>query len=229
MCATNTTTPTADVVQRGRRLALSGLLRIDEVAEATGFRAPEGEYDTIGGLVLRDPRPHPRPRASRSSCTAFDPDGAASTTRGAGWPRVIRMDGRRIDRLSSTRARRRRGARRRRSSMGDDLFGVLLTVLLLGGNAFFVGAEFALISARRDRLEALAEQGKKQRRHGHPRRREPLADARRCAAGHHHLLDPAGPGRRARGRAPAREAVRAARHPRHLAAPVSFASRWRSW
>lgn len=42
-----------------------------------------------------------------------------------------------------------------------DLFGVLLTVLLLAANAFFVAAEFALISARRDRLEALAEQGKR--------------------------------------------------------------------
>ncbi|TFV57994.1 HlyC/CorC family transporter [Mycobacterium sp. PS03-16] len=45
--------------------------------------------------------------------------------------------------------------------MSGDLFGVLLTVLLLALNAFFVGSEFALISARRDRLEALAEQGKK--------------------------------------------------------------------
>ena len=45
--------------------------------------------------------------------------------------------------------------------MGGDLLAVVLTVLLLGANAFFVGAEFALISARRDRLEALAEQGKK--------------------------------------------------------------------
>ena len=43
--------------------------------------------------------------------------------------------------------------------MGDVL-GVLLTALLLLANAFFVGSEFALISARRDRLEALAEQGK---------------------------------------------------------------------
>jgi len=42
-----------------------------------------------------------------------------------------------------------------------DFLGVVLTVLLLGANAFFVGAEFALISARRDRLEALAEQGKR--------------------------------------------------------------------
>jgi CBS domain containing-hemolysin-like protein len=45
--------------------------------------------------------------------------------------------------------------------VGSDVFGVFLTVLLLAANAFFVGAEFALISARRDRLEALAEQGKK--------------------------------------------------------------------
>jgi magnesium and cobalt exporter, CNNM family len=45
--------------------------------------------------------------------------------------------------------------------MGGDLLAVLLTVLLLAANAFFVGAEFALISARRDRLEALAEQGKR--------------------------------------------------------------------
>ena len=41
-----------------------------------------------------------------------------------------------------------------------DLFGVILTFALLAANAFFVGAEFALISARRDRLETLAEQGK---------------------------------------------------------------------
>ncbi|OUC77415.1 hemolysin family protein [Gordonia lacunae] len=41
-----------------------------------------------------------------------------------------------------------------------DLWAVGLTVVLLAGNAFFVGAEFSLISARRDRLEALAESGK---------------------------------------------------------------------
>ncbi|MCG5433194.1 hemolysin family protein [Mycobacterium sp. MYCO198283] len=45
--------------------------------------------------------------------------------------------------------------------MSGDIFGVLLTVFLLAANAFFVGSEFALISARRDRLEALAEQGKR--------------------------------------------------------------------
>jgi CBS domain containing-hemolysin-like protein len=43
----------------------------------------------------------------------------------------------------------------------NDTLGVLLAILLIGTNAFFVGAEFSLISARRDRLEALAVQGKK--------------------------------------------------------------------
>ncbi len=42
----------------------------------------------------------------------------------------------------------------------NNTLGVLLAILLIGVNAFFVGAEFALISARRARLEALAEQGK---------------------------------------------------------------------
>ena len=43
----------------------------------------------------------------------------------------------------------------------SDWFGISLTVLLLAFNAFFVGAEFALIAARRDRLEALIAQGKR--------------------------------------------------------------------
>jgi CBS domain containing-hemolysin-like protein len=42
----------------------------------------------------------------------------------------------------------------------NNTVGVVLAILLIGANAFFVGAEFSLISARRDRLEALAEQGK---------------------------------------------------------------------
>ncbi len=43
--------------------------------------------------------------------------------------------------------------------MSDWLSISLIAVLLLA-NAFFVGAEFSLISSRRDRLEALLEQGK---------------------------------------------------------------------
>jgi CBS domain containing-hemolysin-like protein len=44
--------------------------------------------------------------------------------------------------------------------MMGDLLELLATILLVGANAFFVAAEFSLISARRDRLEALAEQGR---------------------------------------------------------------------
>ena len=43
--------------------------------------------------------------------------------------------------------------------MTSDLLALLAAVALLGANAFFVGAEFALISARRDRLEAMAAGG----------------------------------------------------------------------
>lgn len=43
--------------------------------------------------------------------------------------------------------------------MNGDLFGVLLAVVLLALNAFFVGAEFALLSARRSQVEPLAQEG----------------------------------------------------------------------
>jgi CBS domain containing-hemolysin-like protein len=43
--------------------------------------------------------------------------------------------------------------------MANDFLALLAAVALLCANAFFVGAEFALISARRDRLEALAAAG----------------------------------------------------------------------
>jgi CBS domain containing-hemolysin-like protein len=41
---------------------------------------------------------------------------------------------------------------------------IWLAILLLLGNAFFVGAEFALISARRSRIEPMAEQGNRRAR-----------------------------------------------------------------
>ncbi|GAA3233629.1 hemolysin family protein [Pseudonocardia petroleophila] len=43
--------------------------------------------------------------------------------------------------------------------MGSDVLALLAAVLLLAANAFFVGAEFALVSARRDRLESMADSG----------------------------------------------------------------------
>src|SRR5436305_1483437 len=41
--------------------------------------------------------------------------------------------------------------------VGGDLWALLAAIVLLGANAFFVGAEFALVSARRDRLESMAQ------------------------------------------------------------------------
>ena len=43
--------------------------------------------------------------------------------------------------------------------MSTDLLALLAAIALLLANAFFVGAEFALVSARRDRLEAMAGSG----------------------------------------------------------------------
>lgn len=43
--------------------------------------------------------------------------------------------------------------------MSSNLFGVVLAVVLLAFNAFFVGAEFALLSARRSQIEPRAQEG----------------------------------------------------------------------
>ena len=89
-------TPT--VVPAGRGWRVSGLLRIDEVAGATGYRAPTGDYETIGGLVLS--RLGHIPRAGESvTLPVFDPDTAAAPD----WlATVVAMDGRRIDVLELT-------------------------------------------------------------------------------------------------------------------------------
>lgn len=45
--------------------------------------------------------------------------------------------------------------------MTSDLMGILWLVVLLVGNAFFVGGEFAVMSARRSQIEPMAEAGSK--------------------------------------------------------------------
>lgn len=44
----------ADVQVDGDGYLCSGLLRLDELFEATGYRAPDGPYDTLGGLVMAE-------------------------------------------------------------------------------------------------------------------------------------------------------------------------------
>jgi CBS domain containing-hemolysin-like protein len=94
-----------DVVPAGRGWQVSGLLRIDEVAEATKFRAPEGDYETVGGLVL-ETLGHIPQEGESVELTAFDPDGPLEDP--VRWlATVIRMDGRRIDLLELTELGRR--------------------------------------------------------------------------------------------------------------------------
>ncbi|CAJ1503483.1 hemolysin family protein [[Mycobacterium] holstebronense] len=91
---------TPDVVASGGGWQVSGLLRIDEVAAATGYRAPEGSYETIGGLVLQE-LGHIPEAGETVELTAFDPD--ELSTHPPRWlARVVRMDGRRIDLLELT-------------------------------------------------------------------------------------------------------------------------------
>lgn len=88
---------TPDVVSSGGGWVVSGLLRIDEVAAATGYRAPEGEYETIGGLVLQE-LGHIPTVGETVELSAVVPDHPfAELPR---WrARVASMDGRRIDQI----------------------------------------------------------------------------------------------------------------------------------
>ncbi|OBA90349.1 hypothetical protein A5662_23265 [Mycobacteriaceae bacterium 1482268.1] len=98
---------TPDVLRMSRdSWRVSGLLRIDEVAGTVGFRAPEGEYETIGGLVMQELGHIPKP-GEAVELTAFDPDGPLDDP--LRWlATVVRMDGRRIDLLELTKLGRRR-------------------------------------------------------------------------------------------------------------------------
>ncbi|WP_299559014.1 hemolysin family protein [uncultured Mycolicibacterium sp.] len=101
---------TPDVLRAGRGWRVSGLLRIDEVATRTGFRAPEGDYETIGGLVLQE-LGHIPTAGESVELTAFEPDGPLEDP--VRWrATVVQMDGRRIDLLELTELGRRNGGRR---------------------------------------------------------------------------------------------------------------------
>src|SRR6201996_1254273 len=91
---------TPDVVPANNGWRVSGLLRIDEVAEATGYYGPEGEYETIGGLVLQELGRIPV-SGDTVQLSGYEPDGIPEGP--ARWQaRGIRRDGRRIDLLELT-------------------------------------------------------------------------------------------------------------------------------
>ncbi len=108
---------TPDVVEAADGWQVSGLLRIDEVATATGYRAPEGDYDTIGGLVLAELGHIPEAGES-VELWAFDPDGPVEDP--VHWrATVVAMDGRRIDQLELTELGRH-GDQRSDTDSDDD-------------------------------------------------------------------------------------------------------------
>ncbi len=97
--------PTPDVERVGDGWRVSGLLRIDEVAAATGFRGHEGEYETIGGLVMHELGHIPEAGES-VELKAFEPE--ASLDDPVRWrATVMKMDGRRIDGLDLVRLGRK--------------------------------------------------------------------------------------------------------------------------
>jgi len=90
-----------DVVAVDSGWRVSGLLRIDEVATATGYHAPEGEYETIGGLVLQQLGRIPVIGDEvQLTVTGYEHDGVPHAS--AWRAKVLRMDGRRIDLLELT-------------------------------------------------------------------------------------------------------------------------------
>ncbi|QLY27759.1 hemolysin family protein [Nocardia huaxiensis] len=75
----------------------SGLLRIDEVSRTTGYDAPEGEYETLGGLVLE--RLGRIPETGDEVLLPLAGHREHDHSDGGWLAKVERMDGRRIDRV----------------------------------------------------------------------------------------------------------------------------------
>ncbi|MDG3013729.1 hemolysin family protein [Speluncibacter jeojiensis] len=87
----------ADVQRTADGWLCSGLLRIDELSDALGQPIPEGEYDTLGGLLLADLGRIPV--EGDEVTLPFGPEGEPHEQ----WhARIVRMDGRRIDRVVLT-------------------------------------------------------------------------------------------------------------------------------
>ena len=129
------------------RTSLSGRLHPDEVQEACGFEIPEGPYETLAGFVLD--------RLGRIPAVgdAFEHDG---------WQLAVpEMD---TDRVAVVRwwrpaARGRRAGRRRAGPVSAPLL-LVVGLLLVAANGFFVAVEFSLLAARRGRIEQWAEEGR---------------------------------------------------------------------
>ncbi len=152
--------------------------RIDEVADSTGISLPEApEYDTVSGLVMRELGRVPEvgdrleirlPDAADGGRAKPRPDRGA---RGRPARGRLRPAGGGGGSPTTRRGRQRRGASTGRARGGTNARGtgggegmspvvaLLVSVLLLALNGFFVAAEFALVASKRYRLEQTAAGG----------------------------------------------------------------------
>ena len=93
-----------DYVQNGANWDVSGLVRVDDLPEKTGYFAPDGPYETLGGLIMATLGRIPRagdivllPQTERDSMDEFE-----SGITGRWLARVTVMDERRVDRVYLT-------------------------------------------------------------------------------------------------------------------------------
>ena len=132
---------------------VSGLLRPDEVADATGLVLPEDEdYDTVAGPAGARAGPDPGPRRPGGGAPPRgDPGGRRRGARARARAHAGGADGR--------PPRRPDLAAQAGGRLVSTTAALWLALVLLLGNAYFVCAEFALVSARRTKVEPKAAAG----------------------------------------------------------------------
>ena len=140
---------------------VSGLLRPDEVADATGLAAPRGRGLRHRGRPARPrARPDPATRRPRCWCRCRWSSPRTTTRSRSRSTRCCASSGWTACGSTGISIKRLRPARRDRPGRPmSTQAAIWLGLVLLLGNAFFVGAEFALVSARRTKVEPKAAAG----------------------------------------------------------------------
>ncbi|WP_175935065.1 hemolysin family protein [Corynebacterium sp. Marseille-P4321] len=89
-----------DFIRYGTSWEVSGLVRLDELAQRTGFNAPDGPYETLGGLIMAalGRIPELGDEVVLTDQAATFQEEFASGVAGDWLAQVSEMDGRRIDR-----------------------------------------------------------------------------------------------------------------------------------
>ena len=138
---------------------VSGLLRPDEVRDATGLDLPEDEaYDTVAGLLVRELGriPERGDQVLVPLPVVIPDDDDEEPVQEHVLMRVERMDGLRVDRDLAEAAARPRRDRSRHEHPGRDAGSASCCCSATRSSS---AAEFALVSARRTKIEPKAAAG----------------------------------------------------------------------